>query len=409
VEPAVTHPPIIEAGPATIRRLDCAATHGDGEMVASALDAVDDKVVLLDERPVTVESLWHTVLQSLLGGRQRSVTVVHPSWWATSRVDVIRAAAGQLADSVTTRRRSWLLAQASPHPPRTTVIVEIAPRMVVVIADSVVAEPRRGQPGRVAEAVAGVMAATAPQATAVVIDAPDTVVGAATLAALIAERVRRGCADLTVVQVDDVRLQRLAAATCWARGEDDAPELAQRAEPNRKPTRAALVLAVAAAAAILTLGIAGRHRAPAPGEVPATFLVEGRVTLSVPAQWAVERVVSGPGSARVQLTSPTDPEVALHVTQSPVPHETLAVTAESLKRAIDAEPPGVFVDFNPSATSAGRPAVAYREVRAGHDIRWTVLLDGPVRISIGCQSRTDNPAAIRDVCERAVRSAHALR
>jgi type VII secretion-associated protein (TIGR03931 family) len=120
----------------------------------------------------------------------------------------------------------------------------------------------------------------------------------------------------------------------------------------------------------------------------------------------MQRVVDGPGSARVQVTSPSDPELALHVTQSSVPDETLTGTAERLKRAIDAEPAGVFVDFNPSGTSAGRPAVTYREVRAGHQVRWTVLLDGAVRISIGCQSRPGGEDAVREVCEQAVRSAH---
>lgn len=98
----------------------------------------------------------------------------------------------------------------------------------------------------------------------------------------------------------------------------------------------------------------------------------------------------------------------MHVTQSPVPGETLAGTAERLKRAIDAEPAGVFVDFDPSGVSAGRPAVTYREVRTGHDVRWTVVLDTAVRISIGCQSRTGAAEAIGEVCERAVRSAHAV-
>ena len=141
---------------------------------------------------------------------------------------------------------------------------------------------------------------------------------------------------------------------------------------------------------------------------PTTFLVEGRVALTVPANWPTQRVVAGPGSARVQVTSPSDPEVALHVTQSPVAGETLGGTAERLKQAIDAEPAGVFVDFNPSGISAGRPAVTYREVRAGHHVRWTVLLDGAVRISVGCQSRPGDEDAVRDACEQAVRSAHAI-
>ena len=68
----------------------------------------------------------------------------------------------------------------------------------------------------------------------------------------------------------------------------------------------------------------------------------------------------------------------------------------------------MFVDFNPSGTSSGRPAVTYREVRPGHHMRWTVLLDGPVRISVGCQSRPGGEDAVGDVCEQAVRSAHAV-
>jgi type VII secretion-associated protein (TIGR03931 family) len=100
--------------------------------------------------------------------------------------------------------------------------------------------------------------------------------------------------------------------------------------------------------------------------------------------------------------------VALHITQSPIPAEALSATADQLKRAIDAEPAGVFVDFNPSGITAGRPAVTYREVRAGHHVRWTVLVDGSIRISVGCQSRPGAEEAVHDVCEQAVRSARAI-
>jgi type VII secretion-associated protein (TIGR03931 family) len=141
---------------------------------------------------------------------------------------------------------------------------------------------------------------------------------------------------------------------------------------------------------------------------PTTFLVEGRVALTVPANWPAQRVVGGTGSARVQATSPSDPEVALHVTQSPAAGETLSAAAERVKRAIDAEPAGVFVDFDAAGSTAGRPAVTYREIRAHHHVRWTVFVDGPVRISIGCQSRPAGEDAVRDACEQAVRSARAV-
>ena len=75
------------------------------------------------------------------------------------------------------------------------------------------------------------------------------------------------------------------------------------------------------------------------------------------------------------------------MTQSRVALAGLDATAEFLKGAIDAAPAGVFVDFNPAGRNAGRPVVTYREVRSGHDVRWTVWVDKAVRISIGCQSR----------------------
>jgi type VII secretion-associated protein (TIGR03931 family) len=139
-----------------------------------------------------------------------------------------------------------------------------------------------------------------------------------------------------------------------------------------------------------------------------TYLVEGHVALEVPARWPVRRIVAGPGSARLQVSSPADPEVALHVTQSRVALTGLAATAEFLRGAIDAAPAGVFVDFNPADRSAGRPVVTYREVRADHDVRWTVWVDKAIRISIGCQSRHGDAEAVSQECDLVVRSARAL-
>jgi type VII secretion-associated protein (TIGR03931 family) len=131
--------------------------------------------------------------------------------------------------------------------------------------------------------------------------------------------------------------------------------------------------------------------------------------VDVPAGWPVRRVVAGPGSARLQISSPSDSEVALHVTQSRVALTGLAATAEFLRGAIDAAPTGVFVDFNPAGRAAGRPAVTYRELRSGHDVRWTVWVDHAIRISIGCQSRRGHESAVGWACDRAIRSARVTR
>ena len=98
----------------------------------------------------------------------------------------------------------------------------------------------------------------------------------------------------------------------------------------------------------------------------------------------------------------------LHLTQSRVPVPDLAATAAALRAAIDAEPAGTFVDFDPAGQRAGRPAVIYREVRPGRDIDWTVVVDADVRISIGCQSAPGRAAAVAAACDDAVRTAQRL-
>ena len=397
-----THRAVIEAGPAGVRRLCCGTASADEETARAAVDGIDDPVVLVDDDPVCTASLWRSVLQSLMDGAHASLTVVHPSWWSATRVARIRCAAAGLTDDIVTARRSELLAGPA------TVVAEIADRFVVITGAGVIAERRDGEAHLVAEKVTRAVASQS--ASALRIDAPSAVSGAAELAGLIADRIRGVDADLIVTVVDDAEFFGTVVEALSA---DEQP--VKSARPNAvirgRNTRFRLlpVVLIVLAAALLCFGAVGRRSLPPTEAMPTTFLVEGRVALTVPAQWTARRVVAGPGSARVQITSPEDAETALHVTQSPVVDKTLNDTAETLRTALDEAPAGVFIDFNPNGRSSGRPAVTYREVRTGHDIRWSVLLDGAVRISIGCQSRAGDEAAVRDACDLAVRSARALR
>ena len=406
---------VVETGPWTVRCL-CggAAVTVPPDLVAAALDGIDDAVTLLDERPVAVPSLWRRVMKAVLGRHRESVVIVYPSWWSASRIAVVTDAAGAVANDVVPQSRSWLLAQAPVSSTRVAAIVEIAPQLVMTTdGDSRRAILQRdGEPASVADAVAReVRRMTRGMAATVAIDAPTGVGGADPLAAMIADRLRATETGLQVVVVDDARLLQLATAGT-ADDERAAPEPAAdtgRARcwrGNRMLAAAAAVLATV----VLAAGMCGPDggNVPSTAEMPMTFLLEGRVTVQVPAQWTRERVTSGPGSARVQVVSPSDPDTALHVTQSWVPAETLDHTAQTLRHAVDAQPAGLFVDFNPSDRSAGRPAVTYREVRAGHQIKWTVLVDGSVRISVGCQSAPGRDDSVRYVCEQAVKSARGL-
>ena len=124
---------IIEAGPGSIRRLCCGTIQvADGhtsEIVTEALGAIDDRVALVDGRPVAVQTLWRAALRSLncpSPHPQNTMVLVHPSWWSSVRVGVVIAAARTLAGEVLTRPRSWLLARASGR--EATVVVEVAER-----------------------------------------------------------------------------------------------------------------------------------------------------------------------------------------------------------------------------------------------------------------------------------------
>lgn len=374
----MTHRTVIEAGPASIRRLCCGAK--ESAAATAVLEWIDDPVALVDGQPVEMPEL----LRSAIACREPAdaVEIIHPSWWPARRVQLFTTAARGLAGDVIIRSRAAVLAGAY----RDSVIVEIAAQLVAITAADITAEPRIGSPAEVAASVARRVLAAVDRPKSVVID------GSGALATLIAERLQGEC---QVTVVDELPLKPAAE-----------PTVAPAPEPSRTRLRP---VAVAAALGVVALALRVPH---APPPDPATYLVEGRIAVQVPAGWPVRRVTNGPGSARVEITSPTDPDLVLHFTQAPAVGGTLAAVAEALHKAqqlADVDTPGVFVGFDPSGTSAGRPAVTYREVRDGHHVDWAVLVDHAVRIGIGCQGGPgDDDAVLRPVCERAVRSAHAI-
>jgi type VII secretion-associated protein (TIGR03931 family) len=222
---------------------------------------------------------------------------------------------------------------------------------------------------------------------------------------MVADRLR--AKGITVVFADRDTVRRAALETLHAGSAEDV-DVPLRV--SRGGHRVAVLAGIMATVA-LCAGFAMRGSQPdvRAGEVPMTLLVEGRVAIMVPAAWRVQRITAGPGSARVQIVSSTDADVAVHLTQSPgVPGTSLAMAADSLRSALSEEPGGVFVDFNPSDRRADRPAVTYQEIRQGRRVEWVVLVEDSVRIAIGCQSPVGREDLVRDVCERAIRSAHAI-
>ena len=378
---SVDGPVVLEFGPGVIRRRD-GGPAAPGPMSAAALGGIDDPLVLLDERPVAVDDLLRSVIARVVGNRCARIVLVHPSSWPTRRVARVIRAAEPSAGHVAALSRADLAAPGS-------VVIEIDELLVAVrIGDAVRALDRRdtGTPPAIADIVAQGM----PAGAQIILDVPPGLPGAeATAADIRAALARHGL----VVEYGDA-------------GDAGPGRLRSKPRIRLQPRLIGIALLC-----ILGVVVGGTQplRHPPVAPVLTAAVVEGRVAVLVPEGWTVERLVRGPGSRRVRVSSPVDSDDALHITQSYVPDTTLADAGVVLGRVVAAQPAGVFADFRVDARAAGRPAITYREARPPRLIRWTVLLDGSTRISIGCQSRAGAEAGIGTACEQAIRSAHELR
>jgi type VII secretion-associated protein (TIGR03931 family) len=345
------------------------------------LAGIDDTTVLVRERPVAVADVWQRVIATSIEPCCQSLTIVHPSWWPPHRVKrVVDTAASVVAD-VRALSRSAAIADGD-----SATVVEIADDVVTVSAaggpPAVLA--RTDDPHEIARGIGN------DSSTSTLIDAPPGVAGGPEYARDLLAALRQHGVAARLAEVRDL----------------PAPEVEVPTVPRPRHWRRPAVAAASAALTLCALGLtASRIHTPEPA-ADGVDILEGRITVRIPARWAITRITAGPGSRRIQASSPTTPNVALHVTQSYSPGEVLDRTADVLRHAIDEQPRGVFVDFNPADRRGGRPAVTYREVRFGRDVRWIVVLDGSTRISVGCQSAPGREDTVAEACERAVASAH---
>jgi type VII secretion-associated protein (TIGR03931 family) len=394
---------VVEVGPGAIR----GPNEVRQEWVSVALECIDDELALIEDRPVSVQHLWEDVMSTVVGHAVDTVVLVCPTRWQETRIDRARTAALTVASTVVVLQRSRLLRDGVTG--GSTTILELAAEFVIVSpsGSGATVVPRRGGVAADAEAVVSAIAAPA---AGVLVDAPTGVEGAEPLTAAIADRLRaRGAA---VTFTDEASMRRAVSALRPGRGE--SADIANTADSRQRAIRGrrGMALLTGVLSVVLLCGgfaMRGATSDSPADDIPMTLLVEGRVGVMVPAVWRAQRTTSGPGSARVQIISSSDDDIVLHLTQSTsAPGSNLAMAADSLRTALDAEPDGVFVDFNPSDHRAGRPAVTYREIRRDHHIEWVVFIDDTVRIAIGCQSAAGHGDLVRNVCDQAVRTAHAV-
>lgn len=376
---------VIEVGPQTVRGPGAAAPQ---EVATAAFECIDDRFALLGERLVEVRSLWREVLDVAAAEHTGTLALVFPTWWSAARIELVTDSARSRATEVVVLQRASILAL---HGSATA--VEFAEDLVVITSSGASATVLPRAEGDVAQHLRG--------ASAVVVDVPAGV--APPDPALIA---RLHAAAVIVAHSDRHRLLAAANNAMPHHGLDGSVGVAAHSRRRTVAVLAGVFLSVAAAGGGWAAQALSGQR---PSDSASTLLVEGRVVVGVPARWTVERITSGPGSARVRVSAPTGEPTALHITQSSSQvSETLQDVAESLGRAVQSEPSGVFVDFDPDGNVGSRPAVTYRERRADSDTAWAVVIDGATRIAIGCQGPPARRDVIDAVCIQAVESAQVL-
>ena len=78
---------VVVVGPTTI----IGPADIDADLVASALECIDEPLGVLDATVVPAERIWRDAMTAATGTAS-AVTVVCPTWWSPSRIERVRAA-----------------------------------------------------------------------------------------------------------------------------------------------------------------------------------------------------------------------------------------------------------------------------------------------------------------------------
>ncbi|MGY1944903.1 type VII secretion-associated protein [Nocardia asiatica] len=282
--------------------------------------------------------------------------------------------------------------------------------------------------------------------------------GLASLSALVARLLASGPIDLVQVVgvTDTAKLDLLRTAVAQATGaavelrpvagsdlvrghrleSGDSPEvpaapnewmrpLRERAAAQREPRSrtarfAAAAIAAVVAIALVVVGVVvssgrrdeGATAAPSTERAPTSVVPPpigtsadaapetfGRIRFRTPPGW---RVAPAPesGRARVDLVPEAGVRQRITVMQTP-----LAVgsgyeqVATKLEAQMAQRPPGVLTDLKRDVVFGGRSGLAYSERPGdGSTVRWHVLLEYGVQVSIGCQYAGDGWGQLETVC-----------
>ncbi|MFT4088072.1 MAG: type VII secretion-associated protein, partial [Gordonia sp. (in: high G+C Gram-positive bacteria)] len=162
-------------------------------------------------------------------------------------------------------------------------------------------------------------------------------------------------------------------------------------EPPPESRRSRRVRWAACAVAVLTvvaLGVLARVTAPAPAAQAAVTERIGPARLDVPGGWRRSELSEEAG-VRAVFADPADGRRLIVVVTRLRSGATRETVATSLRNRIAQRGDAVVVEFAPDSRYAGRRVISYREQpESGPEVRWYVVVERDVQITIGCQNGT---------------------
>ncbi|MEY1676342.1 type VII secretion-associated protein [Gordonia sp. ABKF26] len=411
--------------------------------VRMLLESVDHMSVVVDGRREHPRQAWRRVFADLALSAGRPLIVGHPSTWGPRRVSTL-ADLGDAGEPVSLLPRAVLVARSHadltvqrcavvetthlPHPPTDPAHPRPSWWDVQIVG--------RGPDGWTVERSGIIrpgagLASSAPADGEGIdgagIDVIDDSVEAVFVDGAAGDDVSAAIEVISahavagrVVAVDRDLVVRLGHRTGGAA--DDA------ADPGRDPRppdslpvgstrRRSRSLLVAAAVAVLVVsgavGVGLWQREPASGASSADVRL-GRATLTVPGDWrqadqdTPSDAADDPSTTRAVFVDPDDGRRIIAVLTEVREGSTLASVAGSLRNRIEQRGDDVVTEFSAATRFAGRDVIGYRESPAsGGAIRWYVVVDDGLQVSIGCQAGTAAEPAEAE-CAEAVRTIRVL-
>ncbi|WP_343287251.1 type VII secretion-associated protein [Gordonia sp. SID5947] len=409
---------------------------GDGRAadVAGLLDAIDEPTVSVAGVRCQGHQAWQTVLRDLRlpdagPGGPLPLVLGYPSTWGRVRSSVLARATADIGVPVTLVPRAVLIARSHTDGSMQRCAVVETTHFPTVPGDPArptqprwdVARLRRMSSGWEIEATDVLEPESddiAARTETIVDDSVESVFVDGADPAEVTRAVDVVAAHALagrVVAVDRELIRRYGWRTGGPEGADQRfgvsgtqvqePPRAVRSRTGRWMTAAG----VAAVAVALVAGVVGFLQRDGDGPPVEQTVALGRTGVEVPADWRRSELArsGGGGTDRPSRTVFADVEDGrrILVVQSEVRADsTLASVATSLGNRIRQRGDDVVTEFSASTRFMGREVISYREAPAsGSAIRWYVLVEHGLQVSVGCQAGTAGESVDTE-CAHAVSS-----